>query len=164
MERISHLENTSYNGRLHWKIDLKSYTTSNNSPTCIFSPPFYTRESGYKLCARLEINGHVTRNCTYTSLFVVLQKGDYDDQLHFPFSTTCNVTLFDQMENTQGRSDFTTTITCSNMPRGRMRNTTDQFRGRLKFMQTDMLTSERFCSDGVLFMQINVDLTPSLHK
>ncbi|XP_071797848.1 TNF receptor-associated factor 6-like [Asterias amurensis] len=160
VERISLLENTNYNGHLHWKIDLKSHMCRNNSTTCIVSPAFYTSQPGYKLCARLETDGHVTRNSTYTSLFIVLQKGDYDDQLHFPFSTTCKVTLFDQVKNTHERSDFTTIITCSNMSRAGMGNTRDQFRGRLKFMQTDLLTSSRFCNDGVVFVQINVEFTP----
>ncbi|XP_038063578.1 TNF receptor-associated factor 6-like [Patiria miniata] len=165
VERISHLENTNYNGCLHWKIDLNSYARSNNTSTRILSPAFYTSRPGYKLSACLELDGHVTGNTSYTSLFIVLQQGDFDDRLPFPFSTKCNVTLFDQSERNGRRnsSDFATTITCGNMSRARSGEVRDQFRGRLKLMQTDALSQGRFCKDGVLFMRIDVDLSPTLH-
>ncbi|XP_022093531.1 TNF receptor-associated factor 6-like isoform X2 [Acanthaster planci] len=163
VERISHLENTNYNGRLYWKIDLNSYTGSNNSSARILSPPFYTSRPGYKLRACLELDGHVTGSTSYTSLFVVLQQGDFDDCLHFPFSTTCGVTLFDQCQNARGNSNFTSTISCGNMPRAWPGEGRDPFRGRLKLMETDALIQGRFCRDGTLFMRIDVDVSPSLH-
>jgi len=54
------LENTSYNGTLVWKI--KDYMRRKRDAVAgrtlsLYSQPFYTSRYGYKMCARIYLNG-----------------------------------------------------------------------------------------------------------
>ena len=49
------------------------------------SPPFYTHPQGYKLCLKIYPNGRGSANGTHVSIYALLMRGDYDDQLQWPF-------------------------------------------------------------------------------
>ncbi|CAF3654742.1 unnamed protein product [Rotaria socialis] len=91
-EKILSVENThqnqndvsSHNGILLWRIN-KIKDRSNNSES-VTSPPFYTSPDGYKLCVRLHFNGNGIGQSTYSSIFIVLMRGDYDAILDWPFN------------------------------------------------------------------------------
>lgn len=97
--RIKSLEMTSYNGTLIWKIndfaknqlEAKSGRTSN-----IYSPPFYTSKTGYKMCGRLYINGDGMGKGTHISLFFVIMRGEYDALLKWPFVQKVTFMILDQ--------------------------------------------------------------------
>ena len=158
LEKINELENTSYNGRLHWKVKIPKAgnNQSGSRNQCILSPPFYTGCPGYKLRACLELKGHKSGDTFYSSISVILCQGKYDDNLHFPFSSNCAITLYDQSNNQRGRSNFVTSFACNNMPRAETDGNENQKRGRLSFMKTDTLTKGRFCVGGILYMQVDM--------
>lgn len=88
------LETPSYNGRLIWKIDnyfRRKQEAARREKLSFYSPAFYTSRYGYKMCARIYLNGDGTAENDAISLFFVLMKGEYDDLLAWPF--TCKVTL-----------------------------------------------------------------------
>ncbi|XP_072028231.1 TNF receptor-associated factor 6-like isoform X2 [Amphiura filiformis] len=162
-DKINQLENTSYNGCLHWKVKIPQRSSSNSqngSNQVIMSPPFYTGCPGHKLRACLELKGHKSGNIYHSSLSIVLCQGKYDNDLHFPFSSTCLVTLYDQ--STRGCNNFVTSFACNNMPRTETDGNENQKRGRLSFMKTDTLTKGRFCVGGYLYMQIDMSPITSL--
>ena len=64
--------------------------------TSIYSPPFYTSLTGYKLCLRLYLDGDGNARRTHLSLFIVLMRGEYDPILKFPFEFKVIFCLFDQ--------------------------------------------------------------------
>ena len=59
-----------------------------------YSKPFYTHSRGYRICVRIDANGLQDRN--YVSLFTCIMKGDYDDELSWPFHGKITVKLLNQ--------------------------------------------------------------------
>ena len=49
------------------------------------SPPFYTHTQGYKMCLKVYPNGDGIGKGTHVSIFARLMRGEYDDQLQWPF-------------------------------------------------------------------------------
>ena len=60
-----------------------------------YSPPFYTRESGYKLCIRVDAKLNEESRQHYLSAHACILKGDYDDQLcmQWPLHAEMKVSL-----------------------------------------------------------------------
>jgi hypothetical protein len=82
-----------------WKISNvreKTYDAQSERQTSIYSPSFYTSETGYKLCIRLYLNGDGTARGTHMSIFLVVLRGEYDALLQWPFSYRVSFCLFDQ--------------------------------------------------------------------
>ena len=72
---------------------LYNYTTYKKSNSHWYSLPFYSRDKGYKLELRVDANGDGSSKGTHLSLSVYLLKGEYDDQLQWPFNATITVQL-----------------------------------------------------------------------
>ncbi|CAF2522352.1 unnamed protein product [Rotaria sp. Silwood2] len=66
--------------------------------TSIYSLPFYSSPTGYKMCLRLYLNGDGTAQHTHISLFFVLMRGEYDAILTFPFCFKVIFCLYDQTD------------------------------------------------------------------
>ncbi len=64
--------------------------------TSIYSPPFYSSPTGYKMCLRLYLDGDGNARRTHISLFFVLMRGEYDAILTFPFCFKVIFCLYDQ--------------------------------------------------------------------
>ena len=64
--------------------------------TSIYSPPFYSSPTGYKMCARLYLHGDGNARRTHMSLFFVLMRGPNDAILKFPFNYKVIFCLLDQ--------------------------------------------------------------------
>ena len=61
-----------------------------------FSRPFYTHSQGYKMCLRVTANGQGSGKGTHTSVAVYLMKGEFDDQLEWPFRGDITIQLLNQ--------------------------------------------------------------------
>ncbi|XP_068731080.1 TNF receptor-associated factor 3-like [Montipora capricornis] len=97
--RTQMLEATSYDGVYLWKIDQYSrrYQDAVSGKTIsIYSPPFYVGRFGYKVCARLYLNGDGMGKGTHLSVFFVIMRGEYDALLPWPFSQKVHFRLLDQ--------------------------------------------------------------------
>ena len=64
--------------------------------TSIYSPPFYSGRSGYKMCIRAYLNGDGIGSNTHLSVFFVLMRGEYDPLLKWPFEYKVSLVLVDQ--------------------------------------------------------------------
>ena len=64
-----------------------------------YSPPFYTRESGYKLSIRVDAKLDEKSNhlCVHTCIL----KGEYDHQLQWPLHAEVNVSLLNWRDITK---------------------------------------------------------------
>ena len=51
-----------------------------------WSPPFYTSARGYRMCLKVYPAGDGTGKGTHVSIYSFLMKGDYDDELNWPFT------------------------------------------------------------------------------
>ena len=70
-----------------------------------YSEPFKTHEQGYKMCLMTYANGFEEELGTHLSLYACFVRGEYDDQLQWPFRGKIAVELLDQSTDdlTQGR-------------------------------------------------------------
>ena len=57
------------------------------------SPPFYSHPGGYKLKPQVWPNGFSTLKGTHVSVFIAVIRGEYDDQLKWPFTGEVTVRL-----------------------------------------------------------------------
>lgn len=98
-ERLINQEKVSYNGTLLWKItnvNERIQEAKQGRQTSFYSPPFYTSRNGFKMCARIYLNGDGNGRNTHLSLFFVLLRGESDSLLRWPFRQKVTFTLIDQ--------------------------------------------------------------------
>ena len=65
----------------------------------IYSPAFYTRPGGYKMCINVIPYGHGHGEGTHVSVYAYLMRGENDDRLPWPFTGTVTVELLNQLED-----------------------------------------------------------------
>ena len=61
-----------------------------------FSPPFYSHIGGYKLCIGVDANGTGSGAGTHVTVGVHMMRGEYDDNLKWPFKGEVRVQLLNQ--------------------------------------------------------------------
>ncbi|XP_033095314.1 TNF receptor-associated factor 3-like [Anneissia japonica] len=97
--RFQILETASYDGVLIWKIkdfQRRKRDADSGKTLSLYSQPFYTSRFGYKMCARVYLNGDGMGKNSHVSLFFVVMKGDYDALLPWPFRQKVTLMLLDQ--------------------------------------------------------------------
>lgn len=62
------------------------------------SPPFYTHPKGYKMCINVTANSFDNYEGTHTAVGVSLMKGEFDDQLEWPFQGHITIRLLSQID------------------------------------------------------------------
>ncbi|XP_060606658.1 TNF receptor-associated factor 5-like [Ruditapes philippinarum] len=149
MEKLKESQMMSYNGKQSWKVEILPGQNKYRSRS------FYTGCPGYKLHVSLELNGHTEAGHSYASLFVIHEKGQFDEELFFPFSASCGVTLVSTLRT----RIYETEVTCTSVPK--CRTDAEQFqcqRGRLRFIRMDQLLSDTFCVDNCLYMEFKAQV------
>ena len=79
---------STYTGEFIWRIpdvQRRIREAKSGRVSSIYSPPFYTSKTGYKMCVRCYLNGDGLGEGHYLSLFFVIMKGEYDALLLWPF-------------------------------------------------------------------------------
>ena len=64
-----------------------------------FSPHFYTHSGGYKMCLRVSANGDGSGKSTHLSVWICLVRGEFDDQLKWPFRGDITIVLLNQKQD-----------------------------------------------------------------
>ncbi|CAF2958138.1 unnamed protein product, partial [Rotaria sp. Silwood2] len=98
-EKIDDMQYVSYDGTFIWKITNfheKMMDAQSERQTSIYSPPFYSSLTGYKMRARLYLNGDGNARRTHMSLFFILMRSSHDTILKFPFNYKVTFCLYDQ--------------------------------------------------------------------
>jgi len=88
-----------YDGSLVWKMsDYAKWKQAavNRTTLSLYSPSFYTSKFGYKMRARVYLNGDGLGKNTHLSLFFVIARGEYDSILKWPFQQKVTMCLLDQ--------------------------------------------------------------------
>lgn len=94
-------------GELVWiiyDVSRKFMEARGNHAVFLESPPFYTSQSGYKVCIRLYLNGYGCEWNSNMSFFLVLMKGKYDKILEWPFLCRVEFRVMGQ-GNRRGRDE-----------------------------------------------------------
>ena len=64
-----------------------------------FSPHFYTHPRGYKMCLGVFANGLDKGKGTHVSVFVHMMRGEFDDDLRWPFRGKVTINMVNQEED-----------------------------------------------------------------
>ncbi|XP_070532384.1 TNF receptor-associated factor 2-like [Ptychodera flava] len=97
--RIQSLEMASYDGVLTWKIsefNRKRRDAISGRTLSLYSPYFFSSQFGYKMCARIYLNGDGMGKGNHVSLFFVVMKGEFDAILRWPFRQKVTFMWIDQ--------------------------------------------------------------------
>ena len=97
--RIQLLERATYNGILLWKVDefaRRRKEAIDGVTMSLYSTPFYTGRHGYKMCARIYLNGDGLGKNSHVSFFFVIMRGPIDELLPWPFKQKVTLTLINQ--------------------------------------------------------------------
>ncbi|XP_070532241.1 TNF receptor-associated factor 2-like [Ptychodera flava] len=97
--RIQSLEMASYDGILTWKISefgRKRRDAISGRTLSLYSPYFFSSQFGYKMCARIYLNGDGMGKGNHVSLFFVVMKGENDAILRWPFQQKVTFMWIDQ--------------------------------------------------------------------
>ena len=164
-EYVRQQEFSSYDGKLLWKITefaRKRNEAVSGQQVSFFSPCFYTSRYGYKMCARIYLNGDGMGRGTHISVFFVVLRGQYDAILRWPFRQKVTFMLFDQ-DNVQHvieafRPD-------PNSPSfQRPRRETNIASGCPMFCSLTELNNHTYVRDDTMFLKIIVDITDFLNQ
>jgi len=109
-EYVRQQEFSSYDGQFLWKIS--DYARRRNDAVTrqqvsFYSPCFYTSRCGYKMRARIYLDGNGVGRGTHISVFFVVMRGQYDALLRWPFREKVTIILLDQDDINHVISAFT---------------------------------------------------------
>lgn len=81
--------------RKYAPVDLfmEDFESHRNSETVWYSDPFYSNHRGYKMCLTVYANGTGKGRDSHVSVFATLMRGEYDDELAWPFRGSVSVEL-----------------------------------------------------------------------
>ncbi|CAF1636685.1 unnamed protein product, partial [Rotaria sordida] len=160
-EKINDLQYVSYDGSLVWKITNfreKMIDAQSERQTSIYSPPFYSSPNGYKMRARLYLNGDGNARRTHISLFFVLMRSLNDPILKFPFKYKVTFCLYDQTSAQRHIIDsFRPDIKSSSFQRPRLEMNIAS--GIPKFFPLEAIQQEGnpYVRDDTMFIKTMVD-------
>ncbi|XP_061172327.1 TNF receptor-associated factor 3-like [Saccostrea echinata] len=106
--RFQILETINYEGVLFWKITnyrRRKQEAVSGKTLSIYSSPFFTNRYGYKMCARVYLNGDGMGKGTHFSIFFVVMQGEYDALLPWPFRQKVTFQIIDQSGSRRHLSD-----------------------------------------------------------
>ena len=143
-------EFSSFDGQLLWKItefSRRKNEAVSGQKVSFYSPCFFTSRYGYKMCARIYLNGDGAGRGTHISVFFGVLPSQYDASLRWPFSQKVTFMLLDQ--------DFVSHITASFIPDPNSHS----FQGCPMFCSLEELNSHAYVRDDVMFVKVIVDTT-----
>ncbi|XP_028411639.1 TNF receptor-associated factor 3-like [Dendronephthya gigantea] len=148
----------SRNGTLLWKIEnyeRKRQDAINGVKTSLYSPPFYSAQYGYKMCAKIYMNGDGFGKGSHLSLFFVIMKGDYDALQSWPFQKKITMMLLDQGNGDHMIDAFHSDPQSSSFkcPNSEMNIAS----GSPLFMPIDSLSNRQYIKNDTLFIKIIVE-------
>ena len=83
-----------------YTLKVANFKRKKSSNAMLYSSPFYTSPTGYKMCIQLYVNGYSIGKGTHISVFACLMKGDNDGSLTWPFTgTVVTFELLNQLED-----------------------------------------------------------------
>ena len=157
--RLQLLERATYNGVLLWKIDdfeRRRKEAVDGVTMSLYSIPFYTSRHGYKMCARLYLNGDGMGKGTHLSLFFVVMKGPFDALLSWPFKQKVTMAIINQA----GKKHVTDTFRPDSQSNSFQRPTLKEMNvasGCPMFIRLEHLLNGGFVKDDCIFLRVVVE-------
>ena len=159
-EYVRQQEVSSHDGILLWKITefaKKRQDTVSGHQTSFYSPCFFTSRYGYKMCARIYLNGDGIGRGTHISVFFVVMRGEYDALLRWPFRQKVTFMLLDQNNVEHVIDSFRPDPNSSSFQRPRRE--TNIASGCPTFCPLSELNDHAYVRDDTMFLKVIVDTT-----
>ena len=93
------LDIITYTGTLPFQFTMTEVQQHQRASDTWYSPPFYTHTHGYRMCIGVDANGFASCEGKYISVFSVLMRGDFDNDLQWPFQGTITIQLLNQLHD-----------------------------------------------------------------
>ena len=157
-EYVRQQEFSSYDGQLLWKITefaRKRNEAVSGQQVSFYSPHFFTSRYGYKMCARIYLNGDGMGRGTHISVFFVVMRGLYDAILRWPFRQKVTFMLLDQDNIEHVIDAFRPDPSSSSFQRPRRE--TNIASGCPMFCSLTELNNHAYVKDDTMFLKIIVD-------
>ena len=101
----SWLQNTpTYYSCPPWVIKMEAFQKKKEKDEKWFSDPVHSHFGGYKMCLRVDANGHNDGKGTHVSVYIYLMRGSSDDNLMWPFKGTIRLSLLNHLRNRHHRT------------------------------------------------------------
>ena len=159
-EYVRQQEVSSHDGILNWKITefaKKRQDAVSGHQTSFYSPCFFTSRYGYKMCARIYLNGDGIGRGTHISVFFVVMRGEYDALLRWPFRQKVTFMLLDQNNVEHVIDSFRPDPNSSSFQRPRRE--TNIASGCPTFCPLSELNDHAYVRDDTMFLKVIVDTT-----
>ena len=157
--RLQLLERATYNGVLLWKIDdfaRRRKEAMDGVTMSLYSIPFYTSRHGYKMCARVYLNGDGMGKGTHLSFFFVMMKGPFDALLPWPFKQKVTLAIINQA----GKKHVTDTFRPDPQSNSFQRPTQKEINvasGCPMFIHQEQVLNGGFINDDCMYLRVMVD-------
>ena len=150
-------------GSLLWVIEnvLEKYKKAKENNEPIFSPSFCSHENGYKMGAKLYLNGDGSGEGEFISLYFFLNKGPFDELLTWPFANKVALQIMTFGDKDPSIEIFTPEKDALSFekPKGK-RNIPSGFS---RFAKQDILYKDTYVQNGKLFIKIITDTANMYH-
>lgn len=151
-------EFSTHDGQMIWKISefaRRRNEAVSGQQVSFYSPAFPTSKYGYKMCARIYLNGDGMGRGTHISVFFVVMRSQYDAILRWPFRQKVTFMLMDQ-DNVEHVIDaFRPDPSSSSFQRPRRE--TNIASGCPMFCSLTELNNHAYVRDDAMFIKIIVD-------
>ena len=91
-------QNSSASPQSRCEFTLTKFSNRKALNNVFYSTPFYTHQEGYKLRLIVYANRSISGAGTHIAVYVVIMKGEYDDQLQWPFEGTIKANMLNWRE------------------------------------------------------------------
>ena len=157
-EYVRQQEFSTYDGQLVWKIS--DYARRRNDAVTgqqvsLYSPCFYTGRYGYKMCARVYLDGNGVGRGTHISVFFVVMRSQYDALLRWPFRERVTFMLLDQDNVNHVSSSFRPDPNSCSFRRPR--SETNIATGYPMFCSLAQFNRHAYVRDNTMFLKIIVE-------
>ena len=155
---VAQQDTSSYDGQLLWKISgfsRKRNDAVNGEEVSVVSPSFSTSRYGYKMCARVYLNGDGMGRGTHISVYFVIMRGHYDALLRWPFRQRVTFMLLDQDDVEHVIDSIRPDPNSSSFQRPRRE--TNIASGCPMFCSLAELNNHAYVRDDTMFVKIIVD-------
>ena len=160
--RVQLLERATYDGVLLWKIndfERRMKEAIDGVTMSLYSIPFYTSRHGYKMCARVYLNGDGMGKGTHLSFFFVVMKGPFDALLPWPFKQKVTLTIINQAGKKHVTDTFRPDPQSSSFQRPSVKEM-NVASGCPMFIHQEHLSNGGFVKDDCIFLRVVVVMTP----
>ena len=149
---------STYNGVFLWRIPevaRRKRDAIEEKITSIYSPPFYTDQTGYKMCVRVYLNGDGMGYKTHLSIYFVLMKGEFDSLLQWPFEHKVSFILVDQTHRKHIVQAFKPTVGSDSFCQPVMDMNVAS--GCPQFAKLAVLEDKNYVKDDAMFIKCIID-------